>query len=286
MPSQDRRFLPVRPAGQPGGRDGHLLCLVRDALLHLAGRADEALPLLQVKSSVSLRKVPGRTEFSAALSSARTTSGECGPPASRAPACCARCRRRTASSSSSTAAATQAGEGVSVQLSRGSHEPDPSRLRPPRARRRAPGFSPRSRRRCTSRCACRRGCGRAPRRRSEGLHAPHPLRRSRGSLRHHRHHLASRADERHACHHVWCVYGIAEGELTEEQFDASLFRRKTAIYRAGQLADRDLDQQMIHRVANAGRTPVVSLHLTASQRPASPRASTRLRHLGTPPRSP
>src|SRR5678816_1993695 len=62
-------------------------------------------------------------------------------------------------------------------------------------------------------------------------------------------------------HLVWCVYGIAEGELTEEQFDASLFRRKTAIYGAGQLADRDLDQNMIHRVANAGRSTVVSLHL-------------------------
>ncbi len=38
--------------------------LVRDALLHLSGRTDDfALPLLQVKSSVSLRKVPGRTEF-------------------------------------------------------------------------------------------------------------------------------------------------------------------------------------------------------------------------------
>jgi molybdopterin molybdotransferase len=36
---------------------------VRDALLHLAGRADEASPLLQVKSSVPLRKVPGRTEY-------------------------------------------------------------------------------------------------------------------------------------------------------------------------------------------------------------------------------
>jgi len=36
---------------------------VREALLHLAGRADEVLPLLQVKSSVSLRKVPGRTEY-------------------------------------------------------------------------------------------------------------------------------------------------------------------------------------------------------------------------------
>jgi 3-mercaptopropionate dioxygenase len=62
-------------------------------------------------------------------------------------------------------------------------------------------------------------------------------------------------------HLVWCVFGIAEGELTEEQFDASLFRRKTAIYGAGQLADRDLDQNMIHRVANAGHSTVVSLHL-------------------------
>jgi len=38
--------------------------LVRDALLHLSGRTDDfALPLLKVKSSVALRKVPGRTEF-------------------------------------------------------------------------------------------------------------------------------------------------------------------------------------------------------------------------------
>jgi molybdopterin molybdotransferase len=37
---------------------------VRDALLHLSGRTDDfALPLLKVKASVSLRKVPGRTEF-------------------------------------------------------------------------------------------------------------------------------------------------------------------------------------------------------------------------------
>jgi molybdopterin molybdotransferase len=36
---------------------------VRDALLHLAGREEEILPLLQVKASVSLRKVPGRTEY-------------------------------------------------------------------------------------------------------------------------------------------------------------------------------------------------------------------------------
>lgn len=62
-------------------------------------------------------------------------------------------------------------------------------------------------------------------------------------------------------HHVWCAFGIAEGELTEEQFDASLHRTKTHVYRAGELADRDLQQTIIHRVANRGHAPVVSLHL-------------------------
>jgi molybdopterin molybdotransferase len=36
---------------------------VRDALLHLSGRADAAVPLLKVMSSENLRKVPGRTEY-------------------------------------------------------------------------------------------------------------------------------------------------------------------------------------------------------------------------------
>jgi len=36
---------------------------VRDALLHLAGRGDEALPLLKATAGENLRKVPGRTEF-------------------------------------------------------------------------------------------------------------------------------------------------------------------------------------------------------------------------------
>ena len=36
---------------------------VRDALLHLSGRSDAPLPLLQAISSEKLRKVPGRTEF-------------------------------------------------------------------------------------------------------------------------------------------------------------------------------------------------------------------------------
>jgi len=36
---------------------------VRDALLHLAGRSDEALPLLKATATENIRKVPGRTEF-------------------------------------------------------------------------------------------------------------------------------------------------------------------------------------------------------------------------------
>jgi len=36
---------------------------VRDALLHLAGRSDEALPLLNAVAAENLRKVPGRTEY-------------------------------------------------------------------------------------------------------------------------------------------------------------------------------------------------------------------------------
>jgi len=62
-------------------------------------------------------------------------------------------------------------------------------------------------------------------------------------------------------HQVWCAFGVAEGELTEEQFDASLHKTKTHVYRAGDMADRDLQQATIHRVANRGRSPVVSLHL-------------------------
>lgn len=65
-------------------------------------------------------------------------------------------------------------------------------------------------------------------------------------------------------HQVWCVYGVAEGELTEEQFSGSpkklhLVQRK--IYCAGELADRDLDQTMIHRVSNRASQTLVSLHL-------------------------
>jgi molybdopterin molybdotransferase len=38
--------------------------IVRDALLHLAGRSDDyAIPLLKAVAAVALRKVPGRTEY-------------------------------------------------------------------------------------------------------------------------------------------------------------------------------------------------------------------------------
>lgn len=59
-------------------------------------------------------------------------------------------------------------------------------------------------------------------------------------------------------HQVWCMYGIAEGELTEEQFGVS---RKTSIHRAGDLADRDLDCTLVHRVSNHSEKIIVSLHL-------------------------
>ena len=62
-------------------------------------------------------------------------------------------------------------------------------------------------------------------------------------------------------HQVWCSFGVAEGELTEEQFDDALKPTKTTVCRAGDLADRDLDGKIIHRVANRGRTTLVSLHL-------------------------
>jgi len=62
-------------------------------------------------------------------------------------------------------------------------------------------------------------------------------------------------------HQVWCAFGVAEGELHEEQYAADLRVSKTTILRPGELADRDLEGNIIHRVANRGRTPLVSLHL-------------------------
>lgn len=62
-------------------------------------------------------------------------------------------------------------------------------------------------------------------------------------------------------HHVWCMYGVVEGDLTEEQFADNLELRKKVVYRAGQLADSDLEQKVVHRVSNRSIARVVSLHL-------------------------
>jgi len=62
-------------------------------------------------------------------------------------------------------------------------------------------------------------------------------------------------------HQVWCLYGIAEGTLTEEQFAADLKPLKASVHEKGRIADRDLDCTAIHRVSNRSARPVVSLHL-------------------------
>ena len=66
-------------------------------------------------------------------------------------------------------------------------------------------------------------------------------------------------------HQVWCMYGIAEGALTEEQFSDSLQVVKTRSYEPGQLADADLQGSIIHRVSNRASRPLVSLHLYGVQ---------------------
>jgi predicted metal-dependent enzyme (double-stranded beta helix superfamily) len=62
-------------------------------------------------------------------------------------------------------------------------------------------------------------------------------------------------------HHVWCAFGVAEGELTEEAFEATasggLRPARNVTYRAGEVAA----PCEIHRVSNRGRAPLVSLHL-------------------------
>jgi predicted metal-dependent enzyme (double-stranded beta helix superfamily) len=65
-------------------------------------------------------------------------------------------------------------------------------------------------------------------------------------------------------HQVWCAYGIAEGELTEEQFQekfGALRSVASRVYKAGELADRDLECRAIHRVSNRTSGTIVSLHL-------------------------
>ena len=62
-------------------------------------------------------------------------------------------------------------------------------------------------------------------------------------------------------HQVWCAYGVAEGELTEEQFGVDLAPLKTGVYSRGDVAERDLQCRLIHRVSNRTRSTIVSLHL-------------------------
>ncbi len=62
-------------------------------------------------------------------------------------------------------------------------------------------------------------------------------------------------------HQVWCAFGVAEGELTEERFDNSLHPMETKILHPGEIAERDLDGKTIHRVSNRGARTLVSLHL-------------------------
>ena len=62
-------------------------------------------------------------------------------------------------------------------------------------------------------------------------------------------------------HQVWCAFGVAEGELTEERFDSGLKSIGARTYQAGEVAERDFDCKAIHRVSNRSRGTIVSLHL-------------------------
>lgn len=65
-------------------------------------------------------------------------------------------------------------------------------------------------------------------------------------------------------HYVWCAYGVAEGELTEEQFRAPgalLELIRTNVIRAGELAEFDLGGPIYHRVSNHTDRTLVSLHV-------------------------
>ncbi|MEW5863675.1 MAG: cysteine dioxygenase family protein [Pseudomonadota bacterium] len=65
-------------------------------------------------------------------------------------------------------------------------------------------------------------------------------------------------------HYVWCAYGVAEGELTEERFrapGAMLEPIGTTVLRAGDVAEIDLGGPLYHRVSNRTGQPVVTLHV-------------------------
>jgi hypothetical protein len=64
-------------------------------------------------------------------------------------------------------------------------------------------------------------------------------------------------------HYVWCAYGVAEGELTEQTFRAPgalLESLGTRTIRAGELAELDQGGPLYHRVSNRTGGPLVSLH--------------------------
>src|SRR5258706_6202704 len=64
-------------------------------------------------------------------------------------------------------------------------------------------------------------------------------------------------------HYVWCAYGVAEGELTEERFRAPDFLDPIGVstLRGGDIAELDLGGPVYHRVANRTQAPLVTLHV-------------------------
>ncbi len=67
-------------------------------------------------------------------------------------------------------------------------------------------------------------------------------------------------------HQVWCAFGVAEGQLTEERFalpvgDAAPAPTGTSTLPTGAVAGLDLDGRMAHRVSNGDTRTLVSLHL-------------------------
>jgi predicted metal-dependent enzyme (double-stranded beta helix superfamily) len=65
-------------------------------------------------------------------------------------------------------------------------------------------------------------------------------------------------------HYVWCAFGVAEGELTEETFrapDEVLEALGTRTLNVGELAELDLGGPLYHRVSNRTARPLVTLHL-------------------------
>jgi predicted metal-dependent enzyme (double-stranded beta helix superfamily) len=65
-------------------------------------------------------------------------------------------------------------------------------------------------------------------------------------------------------HYVWCAFGVAEGELTEEKFRAPgalLEPLGENTLRAGELAELDLGGPAYHRVSNRSAKPLVTLHV-------------------------